>query len=117
MFVDGASIVDVTVYSRNRHFRLWRSSKVEKDFVHRPLRVAEENSFVSNGDLEFLMYLYVVVSGDSLSNILQYDTPQTQPGPSVAGGSSTKRIGGTRAVSSNPRLDQFVLDHMRSIRS
>ena len=66
--------------------------------------------------LQLLMCSYVVVPGDLSSglNILQYDTPQTQPGPSVVGGSHAKRSSQARDISSNPRLDQFVLD-MRSL--
>ena len=45
LFVDNADetttfVSDITIYSKNRHFRIWRSSKLEKKV---PLRIAQES--------------------------------------------------------------------------
>jgi hypothetical protein len=120
LFVEGVSVVDCTVYSRNRHFRLWRSSKVEKDLQYRPLRVAEENTFAYTTDRQLLDASVVLVVGDvdAGTRVLQFDVTQSTPPVRAAGaaGGGGQSVARQRTVrSTNSSLDEFVLGYIHTI--
>ncbi|KAM7227315.1 hypothetical protein CapIbe_021728 [Capra ibex] len=105
--------VDLGVYTRNRNFRLYKSSKIGKRVA---LEVAEDNRFfpVQSRDIskENQYFLASLVSNVRFSDALQVltcDTPQSnQRAPCFSRASTSETIEGFQC-SPYPEVDQFVL--------
>ncbi|XP_053515879.1 DNA-directed primase/polymerase protein isoform X1 [Artibeus jamaicensis] len=107
--------VDLGVYTRNRNFRLYKSSKIGKLVV---LEIAEDNTFsvprsnkISEENQYFLSSLVSNVRFSATLRILTCDTPmnkQKQPGHFNSTTTSVENIEGFQA-SPYPEIDQFVL--------
>ncbi|XP_045053172.2 DNA-directed primase/polymerase protein isoform X2 [Desmodus rotundus] len=107
--------VDLGVYTRNRNFRLYKSSKIGKLVV---LEVAEDNKFsvtqsndISEENQYFLSSLVSNVRFSDTLRILTCDTPtnkRKQPGHFDSTSASVENIEGFQG-SPYPEVDQFVL--------
>ncbi|XP_014641735.1 PREDICTED: DNA-directed primase/polymerase protein isoform X2 [Ceratotherium simum simum] len=106
--------VDLGVYTRNRNFRLYKSSKIGK---HVALEVAEDNRFSptqsTNISEEYQYFLSSLVSNVRFSDtlrILTCDTFQNEQKrvEDFNGTSTSERIEGFQC-SPYPEIDQFVL--------
>ncbi|XP_040098983.1 DNA-directed primase/polymerase protein isoform X2 [Oryx dammah] len=105
--------VDLGVYTRNRNFRLYKSSKIGKRVA---LEVAEDNRFfpvqsrdISKENQYFLASLVSNVRFSDALRILTCDTPQSnQRIPCFSRTSSSETIEGFQC-SPYPEVDQFVL--------
>ena len=108
---DGAFLADLGVYTRNRHFRLWRSSKLERNI---PLVVAEESKY-SIVSAEQIFNDSIVAAPGVPSNsraILRFEAPERVKPPN-SGDSSRPSV--TSEATAHPHLYTFVRDHIRSI--
>ncbi|XP_036911060.1 DNA-directed primase/polymerase protein isoform X4 [Sturnira hondurensis] len=107
--------VDLGVYTRNRNFRLYKSSKVGKLVV---LEIAEDNTFsvprsndISEENQYFLSSLVSNIRFSATLQILTCDTPkdkQRHPGHFNSTTTSVENMGGFQG-SPYPEIDQFVL--------
>ncbi|XP_071076272.1 DNA-directed primase/polymerase protein isoform X3 [Desmodus rotundus] len=107
--------IHVGVYTRNRNFRLYKSSKIGKLVV---LEVAEDNKFsvtqsndISEENQYFLSSLVSNVRFSDTLRILTCDTPtnkRKQPGHFDSTSASVENIEGFQG-SPYPEVDQFVL--------
>ncbi|XP_052517242.1 DNA-directed primase/polymerase protein [Budorcas taxicolor] len=105
--------VDLGVYTRNRNFRLYKSSKIGKRVA---LEVAEDNRFfpvqsrdISKENQYFLASLVSNVRFSDALRILTCDTPQSnQRIPCFSRTSTSEAIEGFQC-SPYPEVDQFVL--------
>ncbi|KAM5313189.1 DNA-directed primase/polymerase protein isoform 1-T2 [Glossophaga mutica] len=107
--------VDLGVYTRNRNFRLYKSSKIGKLVV---LEIAEDNKFavtrsndISEENQYFLSSLVSNVRFSDTLRILTWDTPKNKPkqsGHFNSTSTSVENIEGFQG-SPYPEIDQFVL--------
>ncbi|XP_036911058.1 DNA-directed primase/polymerase protein isoform X3 [Sturnira hondurensis] len=107
--------IHVGVYTRNRNFRLYKSSKVGKLVV---LEIAEDNTFsvprsndISEENQYFLSSLVSNIRFSATLQILTCDTPkdkQRHPGHFNSTTTSVENMGGFQG-SPYPEIDQFVL--------
>ena len=102
---------DVTVYSKNRHFRIWRSSKLEKKI---PLTVAKENRYPLLTDNQTFRDSMIIPPLRAAFDppLLEYASA-----PHVKGLSQSEdNITDCKILkaSSYQDLDRFVLQHIRS---
>nr|XP_060634627.1 DNA-directed primase/polymerase protein isoform X3 [Anolis sagrei ordinatus] len=106
--------VDLGVYTKNRNFRLYKSSKAGKCAV---LDIAEDNKFipksVKNSSVEeqyFLSSLICNVRFSDCLKIMTFDTPEVRKEKSVCsnGNMTSSSIGGYHC-SPYPEIDNFVL--------
>ncbi|XP_028382666.1 DNA-directed primase/polymerase protein [Phyllostomus discolor] len=107
--------VDLGVYTRNRNFRLYKSSKIGKCVA---LEIAEDNAFsvtrssdISEENQYFLSSLVSNVRFSDALRILTCDAPknkQRQPGHFNSPSTSVENIEGFQG-SPYPEIDQFVL--------
>ena len=104
-------VSDVTVYTKNRHFRIWRSSKLEKKI---PLKVAPENRYPLLSEEQTFRDSMVIPPPRAHFDpqFLEFAVKPRIKGPREIEGSATSSS--NAKTSSNPSLDRFVLQHIRS---
>ncbi|XP_065802512.1 DNA-directed primase/polymerase protein isoform X2 [Muntiacus reevesi] len=105
--------VDLGVYTRNRNFRLYKSSKIGK---HVALEVAEDNRFlptqlknISKENQYFLSSLVSNVRFSDALRILTCDIPQSKQRIQCLNRTSTSETMEGFQCSPYPEIDQFVL--------
>ena len=111
LFVEAPSssiqfIADLTVYSRNRHFRIYRSSKLNKA---EHLLVANENTYPYLNDEQLLIDSFIIsLAGTSAEHQLVCEPPKKRV---------CQRVVSTRearpAASDHPYLDEFVRSELQ----
>ena len=115
LFTDNADqtatfVSDITIYSKNRHFRIWRSSKLEKNV---PLRVAQENIYPLFSEEQTFRDSMVVPPPRAWSDPPYLEFSEKSSIDTVEGSASTESSSRIVRHSSNPSLDKFVLKHIR----
>ena len=117
LFVDNADrttsfVADLSIYSNNRHFRIWRSSKLGKEV---PLRVARENVYSLLSDEHTFRDSMVVPPPSACLDPQYLEYSSTIPSDDTSR-RCVRSESGENIVqrSSNPALDAFVLQHIRS---
>ncbi|XP_072480103.1 DNA-directed primase/polymerase protein isoform X3 [Notamacropus eugenii] len=112
---DDHLFVDVGVYTRNRNFRLYKSSKLGKRV---PLEVAEDNRFfpkqsktVSTENQYFLSSLVTNIRFSDTLRILTCDVPLSKQKRTECFNSGCTRVGSSEGFqcSPYPEIDNFVL--------
>ena len=100
-------VCDPGVYTRNRHFRLWRSSKLG---IESYLEIADENQYwASSAKAFFLDSLITHISGTS-----QQHLTCAQPANKVRPYTNVRTVVTSPANSTTPQLDEFVKRTMES---
>lgn len=102
-------IADLSVYSRNRQFRIWRSTKLGQN---RFLQIAEENEYSSDTARDFLQHS-LVTSTPQIGQqpvLLTCERPRSRMRPYK--NTDTTQI--ERVASKTSYLDDYVLDTIRS---
>ena len=103
-------LCDLGIYTRNRQFRLWRSSKLGKNSY---LEIADENQYWASTTNSFLVASLVTnVSMNTVNGPNLVCSPPRNHRPVKTPAITTNEA--TPLASSTPELDNFVMQQIRS---
>ena len=108
---DAVFAADLGVYTRNRHFRMWRSSKLDKGVI---LKVASENKHpaVSAEQVFFDSIVFVPGVSSESEALLRFETPERERAPQ---GDCVTSPAASSSAAKYPDLHLFVSNHIKEI--